>query len=30
VVAVSLKTEIERRFGRDYLSHSHTAPPEAL
>src|SRR5207302_11398849 len=22
--------EIERRFGRDYASHSHAAPPEAL
>jgi len=30
VVAEWTEAEIERRFGRDYLSHSHTAPPEAL
>lgn len=23
-------TEIEKRFGRDYLSHSHAAPPDSL
>ena len=30
VVAEWTEAEIERRFGRDYLSHSHAAPPEAL
>jgi len=30
VVAEWTEGEIERRFGRDYASHSHTAPPEAL
>jgi DNA mismatch repair protein MutL len=30
VVAEWTEAEIERRFGRDYAAHSHTAPPEAL
>jgi len=30
VVAEWNEAEIERRFGRDYVSHSHAAPPEAL
>jgi hypothetical protein len=30
VVAEWNEAEIERRFGRDYASHSHAAPPEAL
>jgi DNA mismatch repair protein MutL len=30
VVATFGEAEIERRFGRDYVSHSHAAPPEAL
>jgi DNA mismatch repair protein MutL len=30
VVAEWTEAEIERRFGRDYASHSHAAPPEAL
>jgi DNA mismatch repair protein MutL len=30
VVAEWTEAEIERRFGRDYVSHSHAAPPEAL
>jgi DNA mismatch repair protein MutL len=30
VVAEWGTAEIERRFGRDYESHSHVAPPEAL
>jgi DNA mismatch repair protein MutL len=30
VVAEWEEPEIERRFGRDYASHSHTAPPETL
>ena len=30
VVAEWTEAEIERRFGRDYASHSHTPPPEAL
>ena len=30
VVAEWTGAEIERRFGRDYASHSHAAPPEAL
>jgi DNA mismatch repair protein MutL len=30
VVAEWSEAEIERRFGRDYASHSHAAPPEAL
>ena len=30
VVAEWTEAEIERRFGRDYASHSHAAPPEAV
>ncbi len=30
VVAEWSEAEIERRFGRDYASHPHAAPPEAL
>ena len=30
VVAELGTAEIERRFGRDYASHSHAAPPEIL
>jgi len=30
VVAEWDQAEIERRFGRDYASHSHASPPEAL
>jgi DNA mismatch repair protein MutL len=30
VVAEWSEAEIERRFGRDYASHAHAAPPEAL
>jgi DNA mismatch repair protein MutL len=30
VVAEWTEAEIERRFGRDYASHPHAAPPEAL
>jgi DNA mismatch repair protein MutL len=30
VVAEWTEAEIERRFGRDYASHAHAAPPEAL
>jgi DNA mismatch repair protein MutL len=30
VVAEWTTAEIERRFGRDYASHSHAAPPETL
>ena len=30
VVAEWRTAEIEKRFGRDYESHSHTAPPESL
>jgi len=30
VVAEFGEAEIERRFGRDYSTHSHAAPPEAL
>ncbi|TMA29738.1 MAG: DNA mismatch repair endonuclease MutL [Deltaproteobacteria bacterium] len=30
VVAEWNEAEIERRFGRDYASHPHAAPPEAL
>jgi hypothetical protein len=29
-VAEWTEAEIERRFGRDYASHPHAAPPEAL
>jgi len=30
VVATFTPAEIERRFGRDYQTHSHAAPPEVL
>jgi DNA mismatch repair protein MutL len=30
VVAEWTQPEIERRFGRDYASHAHAAPPEAV
>ena len=30
VVAEWTEAEIERRFGRDYASHAHAAPPEAV
>jgi len=30
VVAEWTEAEIERRFGRDYVSHAHAAPPEAV
>ena len=30
VVAEWSEAEIERRFGRDYASHAHAVPPEAL
>src|SRR5439155_1178209 len=30
VVAEWTEAEIEKRFGRDYESHAHAAPPEAL
>ena len=30
VVATFSEAEIERRFGRDYVSHAHAAPPEAV
>ncbi len=30
VLAEWTEAEIERRFGRDYASHAHAAPPEAL
>jgi DNA mismatch repair protein MutL len=30
VVAEWTQAEIERRFGRDYASHAHAAPPEAV
>ena len=30
VVAEWTEAELERRFGRDYASHAHAAPPEAV